>query len=206
MQADFKIKDYMSRYGFGGFLRLTIDYLYTHLKFPNARLVRRPLYIRGRSYISIDSGFTTGVGLRIDALLGKKDKKKICIYIGKDVQINDYVHIAAVQSVKIGNNVLIGSKVFITDHNHGCYKGNIQSHPAQSPVFRILDSAPVIIEDNVWIGESVCVLPGVKIGRGSVIGALSVINKDIPPYSIAVGSPAKVIRVYKNESEKWEPT
>ena len=50
----------------------------------------------------------------------------------------------------------------------------------------------------------VCILPGVTIGEGSIIGALSVVTKDIPPFSIAVGSPAKVIKIYNFETEKWE--
>ncbi len=201
-----KMIEYVSRYGIGGFLRLSIDYLHTRLRFPGARLIRRPVYIRGRDHISLGSNFTCGVGLRLDAFPEQFNKKKICLEIGNDVEVNDYVHIAAVQSIRIGNHVLIASKVFITDHNHGCYKGEVQSNPEQPPALRLLDTAPVVIEDNVWIGESVCILPGVTIGRGAVIGALSLINKDIPPHSIAVGSPAVVIYGYRRESAKWEPT
>ena len=200
------LRNLLGRYGPLGFIRLSIDYIYTLIRFPGARLVRRPIYIRGRNHISIGSNFTCGVGLRLDAFPEQFNKNKICLEIGNDVEVNDYVHIAVVQSVKIGNHVLIGSKVFISDHTHGRYKSDAQSNPEQPPALRFLDAVPVVIEDNVWIGESVCILPGVTIGRGAVIGALSVINKDIPPHSIAVGSPAVVIRAYSRESEKWEPT
>jgi lipopolysaccharide O-acetyltransferase len=65
---------------------------------------------------------------------------------------------------------------------------------------------PVVIGDNVWIGESACILPGVTIGEGSIIGALSVVTKSIPAYSIAVGSPAKVVKIYNFKQEKWIKT
>jgi lipopolysaccharide O-acetyltransferase len=130
-----------------------------------------------------------------------------CIAIGSNVQINDYVHIAAISNITIGNNVLIASKVFITDHNHGEYgMNNYHDSPDMMPILRPLRSRPVIIEDNVWIGETVSILPGVKIGQGSVIGAQSVVTKDIPPNSVAIGAPARVIKQYDFESGKWQKT
>jgi lipopolysaccharide O-acetyltransferase len=67
-----------------------------------------------------------------------------------------------------------------------------------------LYSSPVIIEENVWIGEYVSILPGVTIGRGSIIGSMSVVNKNIPAFCIAVGAPAKVIKRYNFTTNKWE--
>ena len=66
-----------------------------------------------------------------------------------------------------------------------------------------LSNSPVIIEDNVWIGQSVSILKGVKIGFGSIIGSNSVVTKEIPPHSIAVGIPAKVVKTYNFESKQW---
>ena len=57
----------------------------------------------------------------------------------------------------------------------------------------LISKGCVVIEDNVWLGDNVCVLPGVTIGKGSVIGANSVVTHSIPPYSIAVGTPAKIV-------------
>ena len=197
------INDYLKRYDLLGMIRLMADILFTKLFFPKARIIRRPFYIRGKKYIRIGDGFTTGIGARIDAF--PKDGKGICIDIGKDVQINDYVHIAGVRSVKIGNNVLIASKVFITDHNHGSYGQNgVHTDPAVPPAARELYSAPVVIKDNVWIGEMVSILPGVMIGEGAVIATAAVVNKDVPAYSIAAGVPAKVIKRYNKSSKKWE--
>jgi len=125
--------------------------------------------------------------------------------IGDNVEINDYVHIAAVLNIEIGNHVLIASKVFITDHNHGNYTGDDQSHPMEPPKDRKLAAKPVKIEDNVWIGEYVTILPGVTVGKGSIIGTSSVVTRDIPPYTIAVGIPAKVIKRYNEQKGIWEP-
>lgn len=131
--------------------------------------------------------------------------KKEIIIIGNNVQINDYVHIGGVNSIIIEDNTLIASRVFITDHNHGSYAGNLNdTSPEVLPIKRKISSKDVHICKNVWIGESVSILPGVTIGEGSIIGANSVVSKNIPPYSIAVGIPITVIKQYNFESNKWE--
>nr|WP_221394289.1 DapH/DapD/GlmU-related protein [Dyadobacter sp. NIV53] len=115
------------------------------------------------------------------------------------------LHIGCTHAVTIEDNVLIASKVFITDHNHGVYSGDNQhSSPDEPPKLRIVTGQPVYIEQNVWIGEMVTILPGVRIGRGSIIGANSVVSKTIPAFSIAVGTPAKVVKQFNFESKKWE--
>ena len=180
-------------YGFFGFIRLIKDIFLTKIFNRPARLIRRPLYIRGNRYIKIDSGFTSGVGLRLDAFPNSGNKEAVLI-IGKNVQVNDYVHIGAIDSITIGDNTLIASKVFITDHNHGVFED--LSELAIPPIKRALSSKAVSIGKNVWIGENVSILPGVSIGDGSIIGAGSVVTKDIPNSVIAVGSPARVIKKY----------
>jgi lipopolysaccharide O-acetyltransferase len=192
------------RYGFWGSLRLCRDLILTKILFSAARLVRYPVYIRGRQFISFGKDLTTGVGMRIDAFPVKDMKGKKVVTFGSNVEINDYVHIGAIESVVIGNNVLIASKVFISDHNHGSYSGVHHSSPDSSPGDRPLFSKPVIIEDNVWLGESVMVLPGVVIGAGSIIGASSVVTKSIPPGCIAVGLPATVVKKYNSSTRQWE--
>lgn len=142
----------------------------------------------------MNKNFTSGVSCRLEAF--PIDKKSIVLKFGKNVQINDYVHISAIKNVYIGNNVLIASKVYISDHNHGRYSGDYQDNPNIPPNERELSSKSVYIDDNVWIGEFVSILHGVRIGKGSVIGSMSVVTKDIPEYSIAVGSPARVIKKY----------
>lgn len=193
--------DFLKNYTLSSFFILAYQTLLTRLFYPSSRLIRRPFYIRGKQYIDLGHNLTTGVGCRIDAF--QKESKKV-IKIGTDVQFNDYVHIGAIESVVIGNRVLIASKVFITDHNHGSYgMNNNHSDPLIPPLLRDLSSAPVVIEDDVWIGEFVAILPGVTIGKGSIIGAMSVVTKNIPEYSIAIGNPAKVIKRYDFERCKW---
>ncbi len=172
--------------------------------FKNARLIRFPFRVRGKQYIKIGKGFTTGFNCRIDALNINNLDEKYLIEIGENVEINDEVHIGATEKIIIEDNVLIASKVYISDHNHGSYKGDEQDSPMSIPKERKIYSSPIKIEKNVWIGELCCILQGVTIGEGSIIGAMSVVTKDIPPYTIAVGSPAKLIKRYNFENKKWD--
>jgi acetyltransferase-like isoleucine patch superfamily enzyme len=196
------MKNLIKVYGVFGFLQLIIFKIRTKFLFSKARIIRFPIMIRGKKLIKVGSGFTTGYNCRIDAYTETNSKR--VINIGKNVQINDYVHIGAVESIEIEDNVLIASKVFITDHNHGNYSGENQDSPESIPHDRPFYSKPVKIKKNVWLGEFVSVLSGVTIGEGSIIGAMSVVNKDIPPFTIAVGSPAKVIKKYNHSTKKWD--
>ncbi len=199
-----RVKFLFIRYGFLGLIKLLVDKIITKLIFRDARILRRPFNIRGKQFIKIGKGFTTGVGTRLEAVFHEIPDYKTLI-IGENVQINDHVHIAALNKVIIGNNVLIASNVFITDHNHGVYKGsNEDDSPNILPNNRKIVSDDVMIEDNVWIGEFVSILPGITIGKGSIIGTMSVVNNDIPPFSIAVGIPAKVIKKFNFDTNKWE--
>lgn len=190
-------------YGAWGAACLAVDVLFTKVRFPRARLIRRPAFIRGAQWIVLGHRFTSGRCLRMEAL-GEPSGGSKQIAIGNDVQVNDYVHIAAVRSVSIGDRVLIASRVFITDHNHGSYQGASQSDPAVPPIDRPLWSAPVAIEEDVWIGENVSILPGVRIGRGAIVGTMSTVTRDVPQYCIAVGSPARVVKSYNFQSGQWE--
>jgi len=200
-----KISLLLNRYGVWGAIRLFRDVLYTKIFYKNTRIVRLPIYIRGKREIDFGEKLTVGVGLRLDAFgYTNNMKNKKLISFGKGVQINDYVHIAAIDKVEIGDNVLIASKVFITDHNHGSYTKSPIDTPNSIPSERQLFSSPVIIKENVWIGEGVCILPGVEIGEGAIIGTMSVVTKNIPPNTIAVGSPAKAIKEFNFEKGIWE--
>jgi acetyltransferase-like isoleucine patch superfamily enzyme len=192
----------IKRYGIIGFVKLFVSLIYTKLFHRNARLIRLPFDIRNSRYIQIGDNFTTGVGCRLEAYPENENK---VLHIGRNVEINDYVHISAKEDVTIGDNVLIASKVFISDLNHGSYgAADIHDSPDTPPNERELYAKPVIIQENVWLGESVSVLSGVTIGRGTIVGANSVVSKSLPSYVIAVGIPAKVIKKYNFVSERWE--
>jgi len=199
------MKSYYKLYTLSGFLRLIANTIRTRLFYPKAKIIRFPIDFRGLDFIEYGKGFTTGRGCRIEAY--PQDKKSVSVRIGDNFQMNDYVHITGIANVEIGDNVLIASKVYISDLSHGSYQGDkSDSHPDSIPKERPLYHKDVIIKDNVWLGEFVTVLPGVSIGKGSIIGANSVVAKDIPDYSIAVGSPARVIKKFNFDLNKWEKT
>ncbi|MCK5704637.1 MAG: hypothetical protein KAI29_25970 [Cyclobacteriaceae bacterium] len=184
-------------------LRLLCYYIRTKLFFQSSRLIRFPIEIRGKRYIDFGKQLTTGVGCRIEGFpLNNKGK---IIKFGNNIEINDYVHIAGIKSITIGDNVLIASKVFISDIQHGNYTGSKEhDSPNSRPNDRLLSANPVTIEENVWIGENVTILKGVTIGKGSIIGANSVVTKSIPKGTIATGIPAKAVKKFNENSNKWE--
>lgn len=181
---------------------LGLHWLHTRVFFPRARLVRFPIYLRGRNAMHLGAGLTTGRHVRLDAFPIKSNSS--VLVIGNNVQLNDSVHIGAAKCVEIGDHTLIASRVFITDHGHGTYdRQDAGSGPEVMPVERPIVAKPVRIGCNVWIGESACILPGVTIGDGAVIGAGAVVTRDIPPRSVAVGNPAKVIRLWHDATQEW---
>lgn len=192
----------LKRYSLLQLFSMVVYKIRTYFVFPQAKIIRFPIDIRGKSYMKIGKGFTTGFGCRLEAY---PLNNETTLFIGENFQMNDYVHITAMESVKIGNNVLLASKIYISDCSHGSYSGNENdSHPDSIPKERHLSSKPIIIEDNVWLGEFVSVLPGVTIGKGTVVGANSVVNKSLPPYSICVGTPARAVKKFNFETERWE--
>ncbi|MBO9688662.1 MAG: acyltransferase [Mitsuaria chitosanitabida] len=126
--------------------------------------------------------------------------------LGERLSCSDNVHIACAFSLTIGNDVLIGSKVHITDHNHGAYKGGAsQSSPDEPPTARVLSGEPVRIGDRVFLADGVVVLPGSDIGHGVVVGANSVVRGHLPPETLCVGTPARPIKRFDRSSGTWQP-
>lgn len=158
--------------------------------------INYPLYLLGGKYITVGEYFGCDQRLRIEAFdtfLG--DKFTPQIEIGNNVSIQKDCHIGAINRVIIGNNVLLASKVYISDHSHGeITKSALLLRPARRKLF---SKGAVIIEDNVWLGEGVVVLPGVTIGENSIIGANAVVTKSIPKNSVVGGNPARIIREIK---------
>ena len=194
----------LKNYGLISIIYLVLTKIFTVLTFRKARLIRYPIIIRGKAQINVGYGFTTGKYCRIETFNNGLNHKKDIISIGQNVQINDMVHISGIKSINIGNNTLIASRVYISDHDHGSYEGSDQSDPEIIPIKRELFAEPIVIKDNVWIGENVSILKGVCIGLSSIIGANSVVTKDIPDYCIAVGSPARVVKTYCFKTKKWK--
>lgn len=147
----------------------------------------------GAKFITIGSGCNIGKSVQLTAWdKYGKDAFSPQIIIGNNTSIGDDSHITSINKIKIGNNVLMGKKILITDNAHGSSTPN---ELEVAPNLRSLYSkGPVIIDDNVWIGEKASILPGVHIGRGCIIGANAVVTHDIPPYCLVGGIPAKIIK------------
>lgn len=171
----------------------------TKIAYRGARLVRRPVYMRGKKGLQYGMGLTTGHGCRFDLL---PNPNTLCI--GECCEMGDYTHIVAHEKVEIGDNVLMASKIFISDTNHGLYKGDGQSSPYSTPNSRGLVTNPVRIGNNVWIGENVVILPGTRIGNGCVIGANAVVSGTFEDNLMIAGVPAKIIKKWDVEKQEWE--
>ncbi|MBP5337804.1 MAG: acyltransferase [Prevotella sp.] len=153
----------------------------------------RAMNLKGLKYISVGDGtfITPGVQLTAwDSLDGQTYTPSITI--GKRCEIRENAHITAINSITIGDNLLTGTNVLITDNSHGQSTREHMSLPYyERPMY---SKGPVVIGNNVWLGNNVCVMPGVTIGDGAIIGANSVVTHDVPAYAVAAGVPAKVIK------------
>lgn len=151
----------------------------------------------GKQYMSIGDNTIIGKHIQLTAW-GKHNGTHFnpSIVIGNNCQFGSYNHITAINRIEIGNGVLTGKFVTITDNSHG--KPGDKCDCELSPIVRtVYSKGPVVIGDNVWIGDKATILPNVKIGEGCIIGANSVVTKDIPPYCIVGGNPARIIKLIK---------
>lgn len=122
------------------------------------------------------------------------------LIIGDGTYIGRFCHIYATSKIEIGKKVLMADKVYISDNLHS-YE-NIELPVIDQP---IKQTNPVLIHDGAWLGENVCVI-GASVGKNSVIGANSIVTKDIPDYCVAIGSPAAIIKRYNFDSKQWQKT
>jgi len=124
---------------------------------------------------------------------GQPNLPERVLVIGNRCLIGRGSSIVAHRSIEIGDDVWTGHNVYITDMNHGYEDVDLPISVQNQP------ETPVVIEDGSWLGHGVVVLPGAHIGRHVVIGANSVVTSKIPDYSVAVGAPARVIRVHDDQ-------
>lgn len=131
---------------------------------------------------------------------------------GAKISIGDYFSfrggvIGAVNSITIGSHVVISNSVYIMDNNNHP-TSEIERHAMLESGFysdawswKHSASAPIVIEDDVWIGQGVAILKGVTIGHGSVVALNSVVTKSVPPHSIVAGNPARVVKTIPEEEQ-----
>ena len=129
----------------------------------------------------------------------KYDRQDPVIRIEESVGISKGTTIFAVNSICIKKNSMIGPYSFISDYDH-----SFQDVDKPISQQRLTNIGPIVIEEGAWLGAHVTVCSGVKIGKNSIIGAGSVVTKDIPSYSVAVGVPARVIKRFNFKTKNWE--
>jgi acetyltransferase-like isoleucine patch superfamily enzyme len=159
----------------------------------NVKIIN-PLQIVGKRHIAIGQNVTIGY----KAWLSAAPIKNNCIFkIGKGTYIGNFCHICATAKIIIGERVSVADKVYISDNTHDFKNPHI-------PIMDqpILQNGEVTIGDGSWIGENACIL-GVKIGKNCIVGANSVVMKDIPDYCVVMGSPARIIKKYDLKLKKW---
>lgn len=162
----------------------------------------------GGQYIVCGDHFSAGSRARIECI----DRYLGEIYtptlrFGSGVRLNDDVHIGCVDQIDIGDDVLIGSKVLIIDHNHGRYdnrSGEVDS-PRVAPRNRGLSADPIRIGARVWLGEQVVILPGSQVDDGSVVGAGAVVSGEHIGACVLVGNPARPVRMWSDKDRTWRP-
>jgi len=159
--------------------------------FPGVHIVRP-------QYISIGDHVT--IGRNADLFVHPDDPgtREAIIEIGNNVHIGSNNIIGARKKIVFEDNVLMGPHVMIGDHSHA-YEDVDTPIKFQS----VTEPGPVRIGRDSWIGANVFILPKVTIGRHAVVGANSVVNRDIPPYSVAVGAPVRIVKRYDFQLKEW---
>lgn len=156
--------------------------------------------IVGGQFISIGDFFSASKDVAIHAF-ETSDKKKPEITIGNNVVVTAHSYISCADRVSIGDGVLFGVNAFVTDNFHGRGDPNELLIPPNDR--ELYSKGPVIIEDNVWIGRNACIMPGVHVGQGAIIGSNSVVTHDVEAFSVVGGVPARTIKTISNpDSEK----
>lgn len=156
-------------------------------------LIMRKIKVLGGENITIGDNFYCYWGQRIETYSRHNGERfSPQIIIGNNVSINPCCHIGAVNRIEIQDGVLLASRVFITDHFHGDTTAQSLTVPPQKR--KLISKGPVVIKKNAWLGEGVAVMPGVTIGCNAVVGANSVVTKDVPDNAVVAGVPARLIK------------
>lgn len=114
------------------------------------------------------------------------------IVVGKNCHIGEYNHFSSYEHIEIGDGLLTGRYVLITDNSHGLFGGKDKNIPPHERA--IVSKGPIIIGKNVWLGDCVAIMANVTIGDGAIVAAHSVVTHDVPPFSLVAGVPARIVK------------
>lgn len=152
----------------------------------------KDVILLGGKYIEVGDNVTFGKNSVITVwsdILGYTNKGYI--KIGNGCSFGEYAHVTCINGIVIGDGLLTGRWVTITDNSHG---DTSYTTLLQRPIDRkVISKGVVIIGRNVWIGDKATILPGITIGEGAVIAANTVVTKDVPAYCVVAGNPAKIV-------------
>lgn len=149
----------------------------------------RPVLATGLGQVEVGDYVAIRPGARLECVRQSMSSDRGRIRIGPRTRIEDRVHIGSAFLVEIGEGALIASGVTIIDHDHSLPPLGDSRKISDMPLL----GAPIVIGSRVWIGEKATVLKGVTIGDRSVVGAHAVVTKDVPPDSVAIGVPARIV-------------
>jgi acetyltransferase-like isoleucine patch superfamily enzyme len=155
-------------------------------RFGKHTVIQLPVRLHGEGRISLGDGIFIGANSWLQTI---GESTGVAITIADGTSIAGNCVISAAESVRIGSRVAIARGTYIADHAHAYEETDIPIADQG-----IANVAPVEIGDGAWIGENAVVSPGATIGAGAVIAANSVVTGNIPPYSLAIGIPARVVR------------
>lgn len=161
----------------------------------NLHVWGRPVMISGTKHMTVGNNVEICRMARIDAITyypNTGQHFEPVLKIADNVVIQLSCHIGCINRVEIGEYTTMGARTYITDHTHGSVELDDLKLPPRHR--KLYSKGPVIIGKCVAIGEGCVIMPGVTIGDHAVIGANAVVTKDIPPYCVAAGNPAKVIK------------
>ena len=164
-----------------------------------SRLFKPIIHDKHRKNVSIGNDTVIGKYSRIQCY-PDENMKIGHLAIGNGCRIGNRCSFLCGGDITIGNGVLMASDILVASENHSTDPESMQYYMSQP-----LKCNNVEIRDGCWIGEKVCILPGVSIGYKTIIGAGSVVTRSIPDYCVAAGNPAKIIKKWNFKTHMWEP-
>lgn len=159
-------------------------------RFGRKSVIIPPVRLEGEDRIEIGSYVYIARGCWIQAE-PDGDNRSSALFIGDRTSIAGPCVLSAMRSVRLEDHVLLASNIYISDHSHRYDRAGV---PVKDQGLTRIE--PVRVKRGAWIGNNAVICPGVTIGQGAVVGANSVVNRDVPDFSIAAGAPARVIRYF----------